>query len=119
MFGVVTGQDTQTIAFDEQTARAMAVGFKLPPDCVRPILYRPFDCRFVVYDPSVVTRPRTEVMRHLLAGENLGLIFMRQVALQEGYTHFGVTRVVVDNRSFYSNKGIMTGCRCTCIPTGS
>ena len=106
--GVVTGQDTQTIAFEEQSARAMAVGFKLSPECVRPILYRPFDNRFIVYDPSVVTRTRNEIMRHLLAGENLGLVFMRQVALQDAYTHFGVTRVVVDNRSFYSNKGIMT-----------
>lgn len=51
--------------------------------------------------------PRREVMRHMLAGGNLGLIFMRQVALQDVYTHFGVTRHPVDNRAFYSNKGIM------------
>jgi predicted helicase len=30
---------------------------------------------------------------------------MRQVALNESYTHFGVTKFISDNRAFYSNKG--------------
>ena len=47
-------------------------------------------------------------MRHMLAGENLGLINMRQVALHGAYSHFGVSRALVDNRAFYSNKGIMS-----------
>jgi predicted helicase len=47
-------------------------------------------------------------MGHMLAGENLGLIFMRQVAQGDSYTHFGASRMPVDNRAFYSNKGIMS-----------
>ena len=47
-------------------------------------------------------------MPHLLAGENVGLIFMRQVAMGDEYTHFGASRHPVDNRAFYSNKGIMS-----------
>jgi predicted helicase len=43
----------------------------------------------------------------MLAGENLGLIFMRQVALQDDYSHFLATDHLVDNRAFYSNKGTM------------
>ena len=70
------------------------------------ILYRPFDVRSIYFHPSVVWRTRTNVMRHVLAGDNLGLITMRQVALNESYTHFGVSRFMVDNRAFYSNKGI-------------
>jgi len=46
-------------------------------------------------------------MNHFTFRMNLGLIFMRQVALQNTYSHFGVSRVLVDNRTFYSNKGIM------------
>ena len=33
---------------------------------------------------------------------------MRQVALHEQYSHFDVTRNLVDNRAFLSNKGIMS-----------
>ena len=77
-------------------------------DFVTKILYRPFDERFIFWHPSVVWRPRTEAMPHLLAGENVGLIFMRQVAMGDAYTHFGASRHPVDNRAFYSNKGIMS-----------
>lgn len=33
---------------------------------------------------------------------------MRQVASGDGYSHFLVSRLPVDNRAFYSNKEIMT-----------
>lgn len=73
-----------------------------------PILYRPFDIRDIYYVPWMVDWPRTEAMPHMLAGENLGLIFMRQVAQGDSYTHFGASRIPVDARAFYSNKGIMS-----------
>ena len=77
---------------------------------VQPVLYRPFDTRYTYYTGNsrgFICMPRKEVMRHVLEGDNWGLIFMRQVALHEDYTHFGVSRFIVDNRAFYSNKGIM------------
>ena len=77
---------------------------------VQPVLYRPFDTRYTYYtgkSRGFICMPRPDVMRHILEGSNLGLIFMRQVALHEDYTHFGVSRSIVDNRAFYSNKGIM------------
>ncbi len=43
----------------------------------------------------------------MLIGNDLGLIFMRQVALDDDYSHFLVASTIVDNRAFYSNKGIM------------
>ena len=73
-----------------------------------PVLYRPFDIREMYYVPWMVDWPRTEAMPHLLAGENVGLIFMRQVAMGDEYTHCGASRHPVDNRAFYSNKGIMS-----------
>jgi hypothetical protein len=106
--GIVTGQDAKTIAFDPESTTKLAAELKISSDRISPVLYRPFDKRFLVYEKSAVTRPRADIMRHMLAGENLGLIFMRQVALGESYTHFGVSRCVVDNRAFYSNKGIMS-----------
>jgi predicted helicase len=47
-------------------------------------------------------------MKYLTNNNNLAMVFMRQVALQDDYTHFGVTSQIIDNRSFYSNKGIMS-----------
>jgi len=73
-----------------------------------PVLYRPFDIREIYYVPWMVDWPRTEAMPHMLAGENVGLIFMRQVAMGDDYSHFGVSRFPVDARAFYSNKGIMS-----------
>jgi predicted helicase len=70
-------------------------------------LYRPFDLRAYYHHEDVVELPRNEVMRHMLTEDNLGLVFMRQVALQDSYSYFLVTRYTVDNRAFYSNKGTM------------
>jgi len=77
---------------------------------IAPILYRPFDNRYTYYtghSRGFHCRPRGDLMRHILAGKNLNLIFMRQVVLQAIYSHFLVTDHIVDNRAFYSNKGIM------------
>ena len=73
-----------------------------------PVLYRPFDTRELYNVPWMVDWPRTEAMPHMLAGENVGLIFMRQVAMGDAYTHFGASRHPVEGRAFYSNKGIMS-----------
>ena len=80
-------------------------------ELVTPILYRPFDTRYTYYtgdSRGFICRPRLQVMRHMLVGGNLGLIFMRQVALHDAYSHFGVARAMVDGRAFYSNQGIMS-----------
>ena len=46
--------------------------------CVRPILYRPFDVRYVAFHAKLIGEPRPEVMRHLLAG-SLALLSTRRV----------------------------------------
>ena len=50
---------------------------------VVPILYRPFDTRYTYYTGNsrgFICRPRSEVMQHMLTGQNLGLITTRQTA---------------------------------------
>ncbi len=45
------------------------------------LLYRPFDVRFTYYTGTsrgFMCRPRSKVMRHMLSGENVGLIATRQ-----------------------------------------
>ncbi|NLL90609.1 MAG: N-6 DNA methylase [Dehalococcoidales bacterium] len=85
----------QVVSQDKNYKRAFT-------DC----LYRPFDIRPIFYHKALIDRSRPEVMHHMLAGNNLGLIAMRQVSLDEPYSHFDCTRLIVDNRAFYSNKGI-------------
>jgi predicted helicase len=80
----------------------------LSSELIVPILYRPFDGRYTYYtghSRGFHCMPRPEVMRHMLARENLGLITVRQVA--EGvFDHTFVSRSVVESRITLSNKGI-------------
>ena len=77
---------------------------------IQPVLYRPFDVRYIFYHDAVVWRTVKRVMRHMLAGENLGLLVMRQVSLDEDYTHALITSHIVDNRVFASAKGVALEC---------
>lgn len=70
------------------------------------ILYRPFDIRHIYYQDNVVFRTRHEVMRHMLE-ENISLCFMRQYSGDTPYSHFLVSEHMVDNRTFFSSKGII------------
>jgi len=70
------------------------------------ILYRPFDIRFIYYHPLLIERPRLDVMKHMII-ENLAFLTMRQVSLDEDYTHFFVSECIADNRAFLSSKGIL------------
>jgi predicted helicase len=47
-------------------------------DHVVSCLYRPFDTRWLYYHPYMVDWGRPEVMRHMLAGENLALVTPKQ-----------------------------------------
>ena len=67
------------IAAARRELRGATKGKRLE-DFVTRILYRPFDERFIFWHPSVVWRPRTAAMPHLLAGENVALITCRQQA---------------------------------------
>ncbi len=80
-------------------------------DKIVPILYRPFDVRYTYY--TVHSRgfhcmPRPEVMRHMLAGENLALCVGRQgqvVGIGEWTLAF-CARNVVDLNMFYRGGSV-------------
>ena len=48
---------------------------------IAPILYRPFDMRTTVFDHNVAVHRRERVMRHMLAGPNVGLCVGRAGAV--------------------------------------
>lgn len=73
-------------------------------ECVIPVLYRPFDVKWIFYHDSLVWRTVKRVMRHMMQ-ENLGLITVRQVA--EGiFNHVYVSNSIIESRVTLSNKGI-------------
>ena len=54
---------------------------RLKQEKIVPILYRPFDVRYTYYtgrSRGFICMPRPEVMRHMLAGENLGFMMPKQ-----------------------------------------
>ena len=64
---------------------------KLPKDVegsVRPILFRPFDTRYVFYERAMIERGdhRYPLMRHMLQG-NVCLITIRRVEVDSGFDH--------------------------------
>jgi len=58
-----------------------------------PISYRPFDSCFVYYHDDFIERPRGEVMKHYLKGDNLGLLITKGVRDQD-YRHVFVTKSI-------------------------
>jgi predicted helicase len=61
--------------------------------CVKPCLYRPFDIRPIYYTSYMVDWSRPEVMRHMLAGENIALITSRMTK-GETYQHTLVSKTI-------------------------
>lgn len=65
-----------------------------------PILYRPFDIQYTFYTgkPSGFhTRPRYDVMQHMLSGKNLSLIFHKREELDVPYSHFLATDKITEH----------------------
>ena len=75
---------------------------------ITPIMYRPFDRRHTYYtgrSKGFHCNPREKVMRHFLAGENIGLIVTRH-AITDNWSHVQVANTLIEARIHYSNKGV-------------
>jgi predicted helicase len=62
-------------------------------------MYRPFDIRPLYYIDSMVDWPRTKFMRHMLEGENLGLITTRNIEIGRGFEHVFATRNIAQHHA--------------------
>ena len=73
---------------------------KIKKSLISPIFYRPFDVRFTYYTGNsrgFHSRPRPEVMRHMLRGGNLGLCTNRQV--NGDFRHVFATQNIADGNA--------------------
>jgi predicted helicase len=69
-------------------------------DKIAPVLYRPFDVRHTYYtgrSRGFICMPRSEVMRHMLAGENLALITPKRVEYVGAWQHAFVASAISDH----------------------
>ena len=73
-------------------ARRRTLKFKA--QAIRRCLYRPFDYRWLYYDVGLTSRPAEKVMRHLIAGENIGLCCLRQSRRDEEGPFLAVSGLV-------------------------
>jgi len=103
--GIVTANDDVLINTDkDELNKSVQNYYNIVTDkkLITPILYRPFDKRYIYYDTKLIERSREKVMLHFLNGENVGLVICRQAA-----THLwelvNITKNIVDD-SFVSNR---------------
>lgn len=73
----------------------------LKDDLISPVHYRPFDFRFTYYtgrSRGFICMPRPEVMGHMLAGDNLGLISARSNK-SDTMNHFLASRYITEAKT--------------------
>lgn len=74
----------------------------LDRDKITLVLYRPFDIRQTYYTGRArgfMCRPRSEVMRHMLAGENFALATTRGTKISGGFQHVFCTDVIMQHHT--------------------
>ncbi len=73
-------------------------GLYYQQDAIMRVFYRPFDIRWIYYDPTALGRARESTMHHMIGGKNLGLITLR---INEGGDQFVclVTRHLIEKGS--------------------
>ena len=74
-------------------------------EMIVPVSYRPFDTRHTYYtgrSRGFICRPRSEIMQHMLSGENLSLHICRQI-VSETWQHCLITNGIADD-CYVSNK---------------
>lgn len=86
------------------------VGQEMKLSCIVPILYRPFDTRYLYYTDKtngIVAWPRYRSMRHMLIPNNLGIVVGRQgqaIGNSEWSLVF-ITNIITDRNLYYRGGG--------------
>ena len=114
--GVKTNRDAVAIAFDEASLLEKArkfdgklVSTKGSQDCIRSVLYRPFDVRKIFYHEDVVASRSLPTMKHVLAGPNIAFVCSSTWTTPERFS-VGVSRVMIEMKTGTHDRGT------TCFP---
>ncbi len=71
---------------------------------IKEIEYKQFDKRFIYYDHQVISRSGYKILHNISENENIAIVAMRQFT-DNYFSHIKVSKILVDNRDMYSNKG--------------
>jgi type I restriction-modification system DNA methylase subunit len=63
---------------------------------IKPVLYRPFDFKWIFYHDSLVWRTAKRIMENMFE-KNIGLIFHKREELQIPYSHFLISNFIVEH----------------------
>lgn len=66
-------------------------------------VYRPFDIRHIYYSRDMLERPVYQIQRHMLMGNNIGLVCSRQQSVQGTWTLVGAVNRIVES-CYISNR---------------
>lgn len=99
--GIETGNDEKFISFNNNFANKIT---SYDATRVCKIDYRPLDVRKCYYDIELIRRPAFSIMQHMLSGENIGLMFSRQVILDD-FNHIMVVNGIVDRGILFCGSG--------------
>jgi predicted helicase len=110
--GIMTARDQILINESKfELNKSIQANYNIEPDqqLVHPIAYRPFDTRHIYYDPRFVERSRIKVMKHMIGGENLGLVSTRfQFRKENAYSCVFMTKNIIDINSLQSPGTVQT-----------
>lgn len=74
---------------------------------ITPIVYRPFDTRWTVYNSHVAVHRRDRAMGHFIHVGNIGLMTSHQAIQGDaGFSQIVAVDMIIDNRAIFSNKSI-------------
>lgn len=73
--------------------------------CLKQCLYRPFDTRWCYYGGEPIELPRSGIMQHMLAGENLGLVVSRSATGQRSWQDVQVVDKIMEFGLMSSRPG--------------
>jgi len=103
--GITLASDKHELGDSSGWSAKRLLGLQFDETKIRKVYYRPFDLRWIYYDRDALGRARYETMKHML-WKNIALVSMRQVFQDvEEYSHMGIAQTLIDERTFYSNRG--------------
>ncbi len=75
-----------------------------PEECIQPILYRPFDERFIFYHEGLIASRSWPTMKHVLAGANIGFVAASTWTAPDRFS-VNVSRVMVEMKTGTHDRG--------------
>lgn len=108
--GIKTSRDAVAIGFTPEVVAEQVEHFRPTMEAdagdgvVQPLVYRPFDRRFVFYDEDVVASRSWPTMQHMLAGSNIGLVGSSSWTTPDRFS-VGVSRLMVEMKTGTHDRG--------------